>query len=165
MEQEAQQTVTEPMSPTLKSNAAGLLKGEMSQASTSISHTTAAQVRHNQSEGPDPSDPDAPVELKQNLRPRFCSKCNQFKPPRSHHCSQCRRCILKMDHHCPWINNCVGYHNQAHFYRFVFHVVWTCMMIYLTLWKRLFSFTQEYADDLPKIVPFTCMLLWSGLMS
>ena len=41
----------------------------------------------------------------------FCMKCDEVKPPRSHHCSVCGKCILKMDHHCPFIGNCIGLHN------------------------------------------------------
>lgn len=33
---------------------------------------------------------------------RYCEKCTQVKPDRSHHCGVCEKCILKMDHHCPW---------------------------------------------------------------
>lgn len=28
--------------------------------------------------------------------PRYCQKCGNFKPPRSHHCRICKRCVLKM---------------------------------------------------------------------
>jgi len=27
---------------------------------------------------------------------RYCTKCQEFKPPRAHHCSECGVCILKM---------------------------------------------------------------------
>jgi palmitoyltransferase ZDHHC6 len=35
------------------------------------------------------------VQVSANTRPRYCAKCEQYKPPRAHHCSQCRRCVLK----------------------------------------------------------------------
>lgn len=37
---------------------------------------------------------------------RYCRKCNQMKPDRSHHCSVCGVCILRMDHHCVFIGTC-----------------------------------------------------------
>jgi len=50
---------------------------------------------------------------------RYCKKCENFKPPRSHHCNECKRCVLKMDHHCPWVNSCVGYFNHKSFVLFL----------------------------------------------
>lgn len=53
---------------------------------------------------------------------RWCFKCNNYKPERSHHCKTCKTCVLKMDHHCPWTYNCVGYNNMPHFIRFLLWV-------------------------------------------
>jgi hypothetical protein len=53
--------------------------------------------------------------------PRFCRKCSQVKPPRTHHCSLCGRCVLKMDHHCPWVGNCVGFGNYKAFFLLLLH--------------------------------------------
>ncbi|KAJ3169264.1 hypothetical protein HDU88_001061 [Geranomyces variabilis] len=47
----------------------------------------------------------------------FCHLCNQRRPPRAHHCKRCKRCILRMDHH----YNCIGFHNQPHFIRFLLY--------------------------------------------
>eukprot|EP01126_Amoeba_proteus_P014454 TRINITY_DN1633_c0_g3_i3.p1 TRINITY_DN1633_c0_g3~~TRINITY_DN1633_c0_g3_i3.p1 ORF type:complete len:190 (-),score=18.66 TRINITY_DN1633_c0_g3_i3:132-701(-) len=55
------------------------------------------------------------------FEPRWCSICEAFKPPRSHHCRELGACILKMDHYCPWIDNCVGYRNHKFFILFVFY--------------------------------------------
>lgn len=41
-------------------------------------------------------------------RPRYCKRCQAWKPERAHHCSVSGRCILKMDHYCIWVVNCVG---------------------------------------------------------
>ncbi|XP_064407374.1 palmitoyltransferase ZDHHC3-like isoform X2 [Halichondria panicea] len=51
-----------------------------------------------------------------------CSKCETYRPPRSHHCRKCRRCVRRMDHHCPWINNCVGEKNFKYFFSFVVYI-------------------------------------------
>ena len=33
-------------------------------------------------------------------RPRYCRKCQAWKPPRAHHDSMSGRCVLRMDHYC-----------------------------------------------------------------
>lgn len=56
--------------------------------------------------------------------PRWCRKCEAWKPDRTHHCRYCQRCTLKselpasptlssqvVDHHCAWLGTCVGFHN------------------------------------------------------
>ncbi|KAI8375817.1 DHHC palmitoyltransferase-domain-containing protein [Blakeslea trispora] len=69
--------------------------------------------------------------------PRFCKKCNAYKPPRAHHCRQCGQCVLRMDHHCPWIANCVGFGNYSYFVRFVFSVMLCCSYGFCLLFWRL----------------------------
>ncbi|OJD29839.1 dhhc zinc finger membrane protein [Diplodia corticola] len=64
---------------------------------------------------------DTPVKAKDEdaptVRPRWCSRCDAPKPPRTHHCKTCERCIPKMDHHCPWLANCVSHTTYPHFWR------------------------------------------------
>lgn len=82
---------------------------------------------------------------------QYCTFCEGYKAPRSHHCRKCKfllidnrknylacdyslssiislgnRCVLKMDHHCPWINNCVGHYNHGHFTAFLASAVGGC---------------------------------------
>lgn len=57
---------------------------------------------------------------------QFCTICQGYKAPRSHHCRKCGRCVMKMDHHCPWINNCVGHYNHGHFTAFLASAVGGC---------------------------------------
>ena len=65
--------------------------------------------------------PDIPLELL-----RFCEKCQQWKPPRTHHCSTCGICIhrvpsMQLDHHCPWVNNCVAVCTHKYFLLFILY--------------------------------------------
>ncbi|KAL0882078.1 hypothetical protein ABMA27_000651 [Loxostege sticticalis] len=58
---------------------------------------------------------------------QFCTVCNGYKAPRSHHCRKCGRCVMKMDHHCPWINCCVGHANHCYFLVFLCSAVVGCL--------------------------------------
>jgi len=54
---------------------------------------------------------------------RYCTKCKNFKPPRTHHCAVCQRCTLKFDHHCEFIDNCVGYYTHKYFVGFLVYSI------------------------------------------
>lgn len=92
-----------------------------------------------------------PIELQsQTISIRSCSKCNNLKPPRTHHCSVCKRCIFKMDHHCPWINNCVGINNQKHFLLFLAYVFFFCLYSLVAIclyFYKCISYPEPYSND------------------
>ncbi|KAI5952972.1 PFA4 [Candida theae] len=77
---------------------------------------------------------------------RYCTKCQSYKPPRTHHCSKCNRCIMEMDHHCPWTLNCVGANNLPHFMRFLFWVIVGTAYLFVQLCERIVG----YYDDSDK---------------
>lgn len=52
-----------------------------------------------------------------------------------------------MDHHCPWTNNCIGYNNMPHFFRFISSVVVVVGYLFSYMVSRLFRYYQE--RDLP----------------
>eukprot|EP00005_Dracoamoeba_jomungandri_P006982 CAMPEP_0174271958 /NCGR_PEP_ID=MMETSP0439-20130205/49581_1 /TAXON_ID=0 /ORGANISM="Stereomyxa ramosa, Strain Chinc5" /LENGTH=271 /DNA_ID=CAMNT_0015362255 /DNA_START=74 /DNA_END=889 /DNA_ORIENTATION=+ len=73
---------------------------------------------------------------------RFCARCEEFKPPRSHHCRECNACTLKMDHHCPWVGNCVGLKNQKYFVVFLIYAsVGLLYAVVIYLWRLIQIFT------------------------
>ncbi|KAK6199256.1 zinc finger family protein [Scheffersomyces amazonensis] len=74
---------------------------------------------------------------------RWCKKCKNYKPERSHHCKSCKKCVLQMDHHCPWTMNCVGHDNIAHFLRFLLWVIWTTGYVMIQLSKRAIQYYEE----------------------
>ncbi|KHN83617.1 Palmitoyltransferase ZDHHC6 [Toxocara canis] len=89
---------------------------------------------------------------------QFCSICDGYKVPRSHHCTRCGRCVLKMDHHCPWINNCVGHRNHAYFVRFLAAAVAGCihgaLIISLALYRAFFRmwYIRHGEFDGPEVI-------------
>lgn len=69
---------------------------------------------------------------------QFCTICEGYKAPRSHHCRKCDRCVMKMDHHCPWINNCVGWGNHMSFTCFLAFAVLGCLQASVILGVSLY---------------------------
>ena len=63
---------------------------------------------------------------------RYCKKCQNVKPPRTHHCSICGKCVMKMDHHCPWTGNCIGLKNYKYFICFLFWTVVACLHVFIS---------------------------------
>lgn len=69
--------------------------------------------------------PKSEFDQPQSIWRKYCIKCQNYKPERTHHCKKCGTCVLRMDHHCPWTNNCIGYYNLPHFIRFLFWILVT----------------------------------------
>ncbi|GMK59485.1 hypothetical protein CspeluHIS016_0800910 [Cutaneotrichosporon spelunceum] len=82
--------------------------------------------------------------------PRWCRKCDAWKPDRCHHCRSCRQCVLKMDHHCPWLDNCVGYHNHK---SFVLFTTYTCFMALYGGLEAAHETFRFFNDPPPDITP------------
>ena len=98
---------------------------------------------------------------------RLCKKCNEVKPPRTHHCSICQTCVMRMDHHCPWTGNCIGLKNYKYFICFLFWTIMACLHVaisspLLNKHIKLFSHTKQdliYASQFFPLNPLLAHIL------
>ncbi|KAI5856451.1 DHHC palmitoyltransferase-domain-containing protein [Tricharina praecox] len=65
--------------------------------------------------------------------PRYCSKCNCWKPDRSHHCSEIERCVWRMDHFCPWVGGCVAETSFRYFFQVVVYGMLYCLCLIVSM--------------------------------
>ncbi|EEH20377.2 hypothetical protein PABG_02636 [Paracoccidioides brasiliensis Pb03] len=97
---------------------------------------------------------------------RFCKKCQNVKPDRTHHCSSCKQCVLKMDHHCPWLATCVGFRNYKAFLLFLIYTClfsWLCFAVSATwVWTEILDQTQYIESFVP--VSNILLALISGII-
>eukprot|EP00198_Chlamydomonas_reinhardtii_P005259 XP_001694595.1 predicted protein [Chlamydomonas reinhardtii] len=82
-------------------------------------------------------------------RPRFCKRCQAWKPERAHHCSVTGRCVLKMDHWCIWVVNCVGLMNYKFFLLFIFYAALGCALAVLLLLGSVIAFFNNKLKGRP----------------
>ncbi|GAX80822.1 hypothetical protein CEUSTIGMA_g8257.t1 [Chlamydomonas eustigma] len=104
-------------------------------------------------------------------RPRFCKRCQAWKPERAHHCSVSGRCILKMDHYCIWVINCVGLLNYKFFLLFLFYAFLGSTSCFFLLLSSMIQFLQGklFGPSSPfifisVILNFAFMLALAGFM-
>lgn len=105
------------------------------------------------------------VTAKDNGEMRFCSKCNCWKPDRTHHCRSCKKCILRMDHHCPWFSSCIGFRNHKFFVQFLSYVILLCLICFCaSIWALVRYFAdEEYKQHYPTL-SWIALCLTSGVM-
>ncbi|KAI7901721.1 DHHC palmitoyltransferase-domain-containing protein [Cokeromyces recurvatus] len=111
------------------------------------------------------------IEVKKSTHTlRYCKTCKNYKPPRTHHCSCCNRCVLKMDHHCPWVDNCIGFANYCHFFRFLIYVDLCTIYLFTLLSCRLAQIIRDmhhyhiYPTTLEAIFISINMILTAAIM-
>ncbi|CAL9732919.1 palmitoyltransferase Pfa4p [Monosporozyma unispora] len=116
------------------------------------------------------TNPGKPPLNRRSKKDKFCQKCNNWKPERSHHCKTCNQCVLMMDHHCPWTLNCVGFNSFPHFIRFLLWIIistsqlnWYFVKRILVIWKLRneinISFTKTEFIFLTILTPFN-FFIW-----
>ena len=81
---------------------------------------------------------------------RYCDKCKEVKPPRTHHCSICASCIMRMDHHCPWVGNCVGLRNHKYFLLFLMYTSLASSLVFICLTNNRNSEDETFAQMLTR---------------
>uniref|UniRef100_A0A8R1HLR2 Palmitoyltransferase n=1 Tax=Caenorhabditis japonica TaxID=281687 RepID=A0A8R1HLR2_CAEJA len=78
-----------------------------------------------------------PVKNPGTPQDRFCIQCNNYKGKSVSHCKACGKCIYRFDHHCPHMGQCIGAHNQASFFLFLFYLLVGTALFFLmapTFW-------------------------------
>jgi hypothetical protein len=94
---------------------------------------------------------------------RYCRKCCQMKPDRSHHCSVCGVCILRMDHHCVFVATCVGFLNHKFFLLFVVYAFFGCTFVAVVGFPAFIHAIGEGRGDAPvEISPVSSAVLVVG---
>jgi palmitoyltransferase len=98
-----------------------------------------------------------------NVRMKWCTTCQFYRPPRSSHCGVCNACIDTMDHHCPWVCNCIARRNYKYFLQFLVSLT-IHMCIILGLAVTLVLHNKENLTHIPVICSFVLIVIVSVLI-
>lgn len=82
--------------------------------------------------------------------PIYCTKCNNWKPDRTHHCSEIDRCVRRMDHFCPWVGGIVSETNMKFFMQFNAYAALYCATVLISLAVLLAERKHKVGDVDPQ---------------
>jgi palmitoyltransferase len=86
--------------------------------------------------------------------PRWCHKCHNWKPDRTHHCKELGRCVRRMDHYCPWAGGIIAETTHKSFVQFTFYgalytlCIWLVVAIFLADRSPKVSLILEVAESI-----------------
>mmetsp|Transcript_22646 Transcript_22646/g.57717 ORF Transcript_22646/g.57717 Transcript_22646/m.57717 type:complete len:314 (-) Transcript_22646:175-1116(-) len=55
----------------------------------------------------------------EEIKLRYCTKCDCYRPPRAAHCYEIGYCVEEFDHFCPWMGHCIAKGNYKYFVYFL----------------------------------------------
>lgn len=72
----------------------------------------------------------------------ICVKCKRVKEITTQHCIACDICIDRFDHHCFFLNACIHHYNKKYFYIFLFEILATVFLNFMTSFKFFVDFIK-----------------------
>ncbi|CAK94793.1 unnamed protein product (macronuclear) [Paramecium tetraurelia] len=101
------------------------------------------------------------IKLNEKYLDQKCEKCENWKPPKTHHCQTCNICVHYRDHHCAWLNCCVGYKNLKYFSQFL---VYFTILLFMHCNSCVISIVKfAYQIHIEGLINLTLTSFWAQI--